>query len=79
MSWRALSKEKKNKGSSALNFGLVEYADIPILDFSVFDKPGGKEKLAGQLKEAVQQTGMSATLLYICTIFPRKEKGKKSI
>ncbi|KAI9730899.1 MAG: hypothetical protein M1834_005617 [Cirrosporium novae-zelandiae] len=35
----------------------LEYADIPILDFSWFDLPGGKEKLTAQLKEAVEQTG----------------------
>lgn len=41
----------------------VDYAEIPILDFGLLDLPRGKEKLVVQLKEAVEQTGMSITLL----------------
>lgn len=55
-------EKKKKKAAQDFNSSLVEYADIPILDFSVFNLPGGKEKLAGQLKEAVQQTGMPVPL-----------------
>ncbi|KAM4057776.1 2OG-Fe(II) oxygenase superfamily protein [Hirsutella rhossiliensis] len=35
----------------------LDYADIPVLDFSTFDQPGGKEKLAAQLQEAVELNG----------------------
>lgn len=35
----------------------LDYADIPILDFSLFDDPKGKEKLIAQAKEAVESTG----------------------
>lgn len=74
-------KKKTKRQYNIFNFGPVEYADIPILDFSVFDKPGGKEKLAGQLKEAVQQTGISAPLpvyIYIYIFFPQKKKKQKN-
>lgn len=36
----------------------MNYADIPALDFSQFDVPGGKEKLTAQMKQAVEDTGM---------------------
>lgn len=57
-----MGRKKKKRAAQDFNFSLVEYADIPILDFSVFNLPGGKEKLAAQLKEAVQQTGMPVPL-----------------
>ncbi|OJD33684.1 2og-fe oxygenase family oxidoreductase [Diplodia corticola] len=35
----------------------LDYADIPILDFGEFDRPGGVERLVAQTKEAVEGTG----------------------
>ncbi|KAI0446135.1 2OG-Fe(II) oxygenase family oxidoreductase [Xylaria telfairii] len=35
----------------------LDYADIPILDFSIYDTPGGKEKLTEGLKKAVELNG----------------------
>jgi isopenicillin N synthase-like dioxygenase len=35
----------------------VPWADLVTLDLSQFDAPGGKEKLAGQLKDAVHNVG----------------------
>ncbi|KAF3930147.1 hypothetical protein ABW19_dt0208518 [Dactylella cylindrospora] len=35
----------------------VQYADLVTLDLSEFDKPGGKEKLAAQLKGAAHDVG----------------------
>jgi len=37
----------------------VNYADLVTLDLSEFDRPGGKEKLAEQLKEAAHRVGIS--------------------
>lgn len=31
----------------------LDWADIKILDLSTFDEPGGKEKLAEELRDAV--------------------------
>jgi hypothetical protein len=39
------------------NFKIVEWADLVTLDLSTFDAPGGKEKLAAQLKDAVHNVG----------------------
>lgn len=36
---------------------LVDWADLVTLDLSTFDAPGGKEKLASQLSEAVNRIG----------------------
>lgn len=36
---------------------LVDWADLATLDLSHFDKPGGKENLAKQLFEAIQNIG----------------------
>lgn len=36
---------------------LVDWADLVTLDLSTFDTPGGKEKLATQLSEAVNRIG----------------------
>jgi isopenicillin N synthase-like dioxygenase len=35
----------------------LPWADISVIDISTFDEPGGKEKLAEQLRHAVQTTG----------------------
>jgi isopenicillin N synthase-like dioxygenase len=35
----------------------LDWADLVTLDLSVFDQPGGKEKLAAQLKEAIHKIG----------------------
>lgn len=37
--------------------GVVEWADLVTLDLSQFDQPGGKEALAKQLFEAIQNIG----------------------
>jgi hypothetical protein len=37
----------------------VEWADLATLDLSTFDQPGGKEKLAEQLYNAIQKVGKS--------------------
>jgi isopenicillin N synthase-like dioxygenase len=39
------------------DFNTVEWADLVTLDLSTFDTPGGKEKLAAQLKDAVHNVG----------------------
>lgn len=36
---------------------VVDWADLATLDMSQFDNPGGKEKLAKQLFEAIQNIG----------------------
>lgn len=35
----------------------LPWADISVIDISTFDEPGGKEKLAERLRDAVQTTG----------------------
>ncbi|KAG0159395.1 hypothetical protein PDIDSM_6917 [Penicillium digitatum] len=35
----------------------LQYADLTIIDLGEFDKPGGKEKLAAQLKDAAHNEG----------------------
>jgi hypothetical protein len=35
----------------------VDWADLVTLDLSQFDVPGGKQKLANQLKDAVHNVG----------------------
>lgn len=35
----------------------LEWADLPKIDLSRFDEPGGKQELAGQLYEAVTKVG----------------------
>ncbi len=35
----------------------VDWADLVTLDLSQFDQPGGKQKLANQLFEAIQKIG----------------------
>lgn len=37
----------------------LPWADIEVIDLSAYDLPGGKEKLAVQLREAVCQTVIS--------------------
>lgn len=39
------------------NGEIVNYADLTIIDLGEFDKPGGKEKLAAQLKDAAHNVG----------------------
>ena len=40
------------------NDKIVKYADLTMIDLGEFDKPGGKEKLAAQLKDAAHNVGM---------------------
>jgi len=37
---------------------VVDWAELATLDLSKFDTPGGKEDLAKQLFNAIQQIGM---------------------
>lgn len=37
----------------------VDWAELATLDLSQFDQPGGKEKLAKQLAEAIEKIGMT--------------------
>jgi hypothetical protein len=37
----------------------LDWADLATLDFSQFDTPGGKEELAKQLHDAIEQIGLS--------------------
>jgi hypothetical protein len=37
----------------------VQWADLATLDLSLFDAPGGKEKLAKQLSHAIEKIGDS--------------------
>lgn len=39
------------------NLHIVDWADLATLDLSLFDQPGGKEQLAKQLFEAIQNIG----------------------
>jgi hypothetical protein len=36
---------------------LVDWAELVTLDLSLYDQPGGKEKLVEQLEHAVQYVG----------------------
>lgn len=36
---------------------IVDWADLVTLDLSLFDVPGGKQKLANQLRDAVHNVG----------------------
>jgi hypothetical protein len=36
---------------------IVNYADLTIIDLGEFDTPGGKERLAAQLKDAAHNAG----------------------
>jgi hypothetical protein len=40
----------------------VDWADLVTLDLSQFDVPGGKERLANQLRDAVHNVGTYAPL-----------------
>lgn len=40
-----------------LRFGAVDWADLVTLDLSQYDLPGGKQKLASQLQDAVHRVG----------------------
>ena len=42
---------------SQVNRCLVDWADLVTLDLSKFDQPGGKEALAKQLFDAIQNIG----------------------
>ena len=35
----------------------LDWADIKVIDLSTFDEPGGKRKLAEELRDAVHKTG----------------------
>jgi hypothetical protein len=36
---------------------IVDWADLATLDLSLFDQPGGKDQLAKQLFDAIQNIG----------------------
>ncbi|KAH6662599.1 2OG-Fe(II) oxygenase superfamily protein [Halenospora varia] len=40
----------------------LPWADISVIDISTFDEPGGKERLAEQLRHAVQTTGFFSVI-----------------
>ncbi|KAJ8116790.1 hypothetical protein OPT61_g1873 [Boeremia exigua] len=40
----------------------LDWADIKIIDLSTFDSPGGKQRLADELKEAVHTTGFFSVI-----------------
>jgi hypothetical protein len=42
---------------------IVNWADLATLDLSIFDTPGGKEKLAKQLFDAIDKIGMFPGLI----------------
>lgn len=42
---------------------IVDWADLVTLDFSQYDLPGGKQKLAEQLKDAVHKIGIPLAAL----------------
>lgn len=42
----------------------LPWADICIIDLSTFDEPGGKEKLAEELRHAVSERDISVCKLY---------------
>lgn len=42
----------------------MDWADLATLDLSQFDQPGGKEKLAKQLFQAIQDIGQHSVILY---------------
>lgn len=48
----------------SLSAYIVDWADLVTLDLSLSDTPGGKEKLAEQLRDAVQNIG-NVTVLSI--------------
>lgn len=54
----------------------MEWADLASLDLSLFDVPGGKQKLANQLKDAVHRIG---TLSFEETESKTKKNKKKDI
>jgi len=47
----------------------VQYSDIPALDFSQYDLPGGKEKLTAKMKEAVEDTGEFISCPYLLCFY----------
>ena len=36
----------------------MDWVDLAVIDLSLFDAPGGKEKLAGQLYDALKNIGI---------------------
>lgn len=40
----------------------VDWADIKVIDLSTFDSPGGKQKLAEELRDAVHTTGFFSVI-----------------
>lgn len=48
---------KTNEREKRLIILIVPWADLITLDLSKFDEPGGKQKLASQLKDAVHNVG----------------------
>lgn len=51
---QAHSKKKVTKMSESV---AVDWADLATLDLSTFDQPGGKDKLARELANAVEKIG----------------------
>lgn len=46
----------------------MDWADLATLDLSTFDQPGGKEKLAKQLSDAIQNVGKTSTALEVVSV-----------
>lgn len=46
-----------------LTLMIVDWADLATLDLSQFDQPGGKEKLAKQLYDAIENIGQNEPYL----------------
>lgn len=53
----ALHTEKTRIGRKLTEKPPVDWADLVTLDLSIFDTPGGKEKLAAQLFDAINKIG----------------------
>lgn len=45
----------------------MDWADLATLDLSTFDQPGGKEKLAKELTNAIQNVGKISNVPDIAT------------
>lgn len=43
----------------------LAWADIKIIDMSIYDTPGGKQKLAADLRDAVRLSGIPFQLVYL--------------
>jgi hypothetical protein len=64
MSVRILDRSSINRSEYVLTSYIVDWADLATLDLSQFDQPGGKERLATQLFDAIQKIGKFFCLYY---------------